>query len=98
MGNGLLWFNCILVGIFGSISIFALEVSANQRAEKVAIFQEYITEEVNEKLNLNEDDINYVTIIENQLYKAVLQDKTYEIYINEEREVDSIVEVGKVIN
>lgn len=98
MDSAVSWLVVFFVGIFGSILIYALEVSENQRAEKVAIFQEYMTEEINEKLNLNEDDINYVTIIENQLYKAVLQDKNYEIYLNEEREVDSIVEVGKVIN
>lgn len=93
-------FICVFIAIICSILLFIVNGAEKERVEKIAIIQEHMTEELNEtlNLNLNEDDIEFIAVLEGQLYKAVVKENAYEIYLNEEREVISIVAMGTVLS
>lgn len=89
---------CVFIAIICSLLLFIVNGAEKERVEKIAIIQEHMTEELNETLNLKEDDIEFIAVLEDQLYKAVVKENVYEIYLNEERKVISIVAVGTVLS
>lgn len=58
---------------------------------------ENMVEVLADKLNLEGEEFAFTTVTRGQLYKTIVKNKTYEIYIDKEGNVIGVSEIGTII-